>query len=195
MLRCKSERPMSKKPILSALAVVAAAYVAYPYVALYRLEAAFRSGNPASVAAMIDWDQVRDGLKEDISEQVAGISVQPVGSAQAASAELPAFGASFIKGIASKTVDSVVTPESMTRMVQPREDQAGDEPDPLQAISFQNAHVKWAFFNSPATFTLWLSAPNDAPGEDPIKVRMALLDGEWKITRVWLPPSLLHRGH
>ena len=186
---------MSKKPILSALVVIAAAYMAYPYVALYRLEAAFRNGNPASVAAMIDWDQVRDGLKEDISEQVAGIPAQPVGTAQAASATLPPFGSSFIKGIASKTVDSVVTPESMARMVQPRENPTGDGPDPLQAVSFQNARIKWAFFNSPATFTLWLSAPNAAPGEDPVKVRMELLDGEWKITRVWLPPSLLRRGH
>lgn len=193
---------MSRKPILSALVVIAAAYVAYPYVALYRLEAAFRSGNPSSLAAMIDWDQVRDGLKEDISDQVDGISAQPVGTtqpvvgtAQAASATLPPFGSSFIKGIASNAVDSVVTPESMARMAQPREDPAGDEPDPLQAVSFQNARIKWAFFNSPATFSLWLRAPNEAPGDEPVKVRMALLDGEWKITRVWLPPSLLHRGH
>lgn len=186
---------MSRKPILSALVVIAASYVAYPYVALYRLEAALRSGNPSRVAAMIDWDQVRDGLKEEISQQVDRISVEPVGTAQAASAALPAFGSSFIKGIASKTVDSVVTPESMARMVQPKEDRAGDEPDPLQAVSFRNSRIQWAFFDSPATFTLWLRAPNEAPGEDPVKLRMALLNGEWKITRVWLPPSLLHGEH
>ena len=186
---------MSKKPIISALVVITVAYMAYPYVALYRLEAAFRSGNPASVAAMIDWDQVREGLKEDISEQVVGIPAQPVGTAQTASATLPPFGASFMKGIASSAVDSVVTPESMARMVQSKDEPASEEPDALQAVSLQNARIAWAFFESPATFTLWLRTPGEAAGEDPVKARMELLEGEWKITRVWLPPSLLRRGH
>jgi hypothetical protein len=187
---------MSRKPILSALVVIAAAYVAYPYVALYRLEAALRSGNPAALQSMIDWDRVRDGLKQDISDEVDGVpEQQPVATAQAASATLPPFGSSFIKGIASKTVDSVVTPESLARMAQPREEpQAAEEPDPIQAVSFGNAPVKWAFFQSPATFTLWLRPASEASGEDPVKLRMQLIDGEWKITRVWLPPSLLRKS-
>jgi hypothetical protein len=183
---------MSKKPILSALVVVAAAYAAYPYVALYRLQAALRSGNSATLAAMIDWDQVRDGLKDQIAEDFVGSPAPATGTMQTASAELPAFGASFIKGVASNAVDSEITPEAVVRMVGHTEALEEGEPDPLRAVAVRNTRITWAFFGDPTTFTLWLRTPNEAPGDDPVKLRMQLRDGNWKITRVWLPPTLLH---
>ncbi|MGH7210491.1 MAG: hypothetical protein ACREF1_03405, partial [Acetobacteraceae bacterium] len=109
-------------------------------------------------------------------------------------AELPPFGASFVKCIASQAVDSVVTPGAFARMAQPAVAEnaaAASEPDPLRTVSFKNVHVTWAFFESPETFTLWLRTP--AGGAKPLKLRMELHDGSWKITRVWLPPDLLAR--
>lgn len=182
---------MSKKPILSALVVVAAAYTAYPYVALYRLQSALRSGDQASLAAMVDWDQVRGGLKDDIADQVMGAPEQPKATAQAASATLPPFGASFVKGVASKAVDEAVTPETITRLIRPGEDPDEGTPDPLQSVPFKNARLTWAFFQSPQTFTLWLRTPDEGTGSEPVKARMQLIDGAWKITRIWLPPDLL----
>lgn len=186
---------MRKKPILSALVVVAAAYAAYPYVVLYRLQAAIQSGDPERLAALVDWNQVRQGLKDDIAAQLLAEPAEPPkATAQTAAAELPPFGASFVKGIAAQAVDSAVTPGALARMAQPaaaEEPREAGEPDPLQAASFKNAHVTWAFFQSPETFMLWLRTP--AGGAAPLKLRMELHDGEWKITRVWLPPDLLAR--
>lgn len=195
---------MSKKPILSALVVVAVAYMASPYVALYRLQAALRGGDQSILAGMVDWDQVRDGLKQDIAElvvdepepqprataQLAG-AMEVSGSAQLAGSTLPPFGSSFIKGIASKAVDEAITPESVARMGRPDGDAEPGDADPLQSVSLKSAHVTWAFFQSPETFTLWLRSPGQDISEGPVKLRMELLDGSWKITRVWLPPSLL----
>ncbi len=188
---------MRKRPILSALVVVAAAYTAYPYVALYRLQAALQSGDPARLSAMVDWDRVRQGLKDDIAEELLAEppepAEQPKAITQNAAAVLPPFGASFVKGIASTAVDLAVTPDSIARIARPgREADMDDaDPDPLKAISFKHAHVTWAFFQNPETFMLWLRT--SAGGAVPVKLRMELHDGTWKITRVWLPPDLLRR--
>ena len=186
---------MSKtKPILSALVVCAAAYTAYPYVALYRLESALRGGDSSGLAAMIDWDQVRIGLKEDIAEQIDDEPVQPTATAQMASATLPPFGSSFIKGIASKAVDAEVTPESLAHMA--RTNYVADDPDPerMASTSLSNARLTWAFFENPTTFTVWLRT-RAAHNREAVKVRMDLHEGAWKITRVWLPLELLKQRH
>ena len=184
---------LSRKPILSALVVLTAAYVAYPYMAVYRLGEALRSGNSAALAAMIDWDRVRDGLTADICEQIDG---KPAGQAdtQQASNELPPFGASFVKGIASTAVDATVTPEALVQMVGHEDVAPGGAPEALRTDALRGGHVEWAFFDGPRRFVLSVRMPTEALGEKPVKVRMELLDGRWKVTRIWLPPSLLRPG-
>jgi hypothetical protein len=181
---------MSSKPILSVLAIVAVAYMAYPYVALYRLQAALGSGNPDSLAAMVDWDQVRDGLKQEIADQVVDPPAPVRATAQLASNVLPPFGSGFVKGIAAKAVDDAVTPETVARMIRPAAVDEGAA-NPLEAIATARTRIEWAFFDNPTTFTLWLRTPSMARADAPVKLRMQLVDGDWKITRVWLPPSLL----
>lgn len=188
---------MHAKPILCTVVLLAAAYAAYPYVALYRLQAAIRSGDPDRIAAMVDWDQVRDGLKDEIAEQVIDappeLPEQPVGHTQDAVAPLPPFGSSFIKGIASNAVDEAVSPNNVAKMIRTRAEAETSDPESISADSLKGAQVSWAFFDSPDTFKLWLRTA--AAGPDPVKLRMELRDGAWKITRIWLPPALLrHRG-
>jgi hypothetical protein len=191
---------MRAKPILCTLVLLAAAYIAYPYLALYRLQAAIANGDTARLAALVDWDQVRQGLKDDIAEQLVQepvdppeLAEQPVARTQNAVAALPPFGSSFIKGIASKAVDETVTPDALARMARPVDEAEATEPDPVNAGSLRDARVSWAFFESPDTFMLWLHTP--AGGKQPLKLRMGLRDGAWKVIRIWLPPALLrHRG-
>lgn len=186
---------MRGKPILCTVVLLAAAYAAYPYVALYRLETAIRSGDPDRIAAMVDWNQVRQGLKDDIDAQVIDSPPdppeQPVGHAQDAVAALPPFGSSFLKGVASKAVDEAVSPDNVARMIRTGAVAEITEPDPVNAVSFEGARVTWAFFDGPESFALWLRTA--AAGPDPVKLRMELCDGSWKITRIWLPPALLRR--
>jgi hypothetical protein len=183
-------KAMSKKPILSVLAIVAAAYMAYPYVALYRLQAALQSGDPDRLAAMVDWDQVRDGLKQEVADQVIERPAPVHGTTQLAGNVLPPFGSGFMKGIASRAVDDAITPVTVARMIRPVAAEEGPA-NPLQAIATAHTSIEWAFFDDPTTFTLWLRTPALARAEAPVKLRMQLIGGDWKITRAWLPPSVL----
>src|SRR5690348_10003312 len=94
------------KPIIGVLLAIAVTYGAYPYVTLYRLGHAIRSGDAGALQTLVDWQAVREGIKEDICDQVAD---QP--AAAKTSQQLPPFGAGFVRGIASTAIDRRVTPQ------------------------------------------------------------------------------------
>ena len=47
------------------------AYVAYPYVTLYRLGSAIQVADAATLESLVDWPAVREGIKEDVCDLVA----------------------------------------------------------------------------------------------------------------------------
>jgi hypothetical protein len=166
---------VGRKPLIGALLAVGVTYAVYPYVALYRLGQAIRNGDAASLEAMVDWNSVREGIKEDICDLVID---QPQARADA---PLPPFGAGFVQGIAANVVDRRVTPEALVAAVQ--------EPDATHGAAVQ---VSWAFFAGPSAFVVDLSTP----GQDaPIRLQMDLRNGAWHVTRVWLPPDLLGQAN
>jgi hypothetical protein len=162
-------------PILAAFLAIAASYVAYPYVTLFRLGEAIRSGDAATLQKLVDWPAVREGIKEDICDLVLDA---PSKEPQAA-ATLPPFGSSFVRGIASSSIDRAVTPEALV---------AAGTTSRNQTISGADVHVNWAFFDDPTAFSVSLSAPGQT---EPIRLQMELRHGEWRVKRVWLPAELL----
>ncbi len=164
-------------PILAALLGIGLSYGAYPYVTLYRLGSAIKGADAATLESLVDWPAVREGIKEDVCDLASDDPDQKAGT------ELPAFGASFIRGIASSTIDRAVTPQALlaaTTVVQAN-------PVPRGA----DVHVQWAFFDSPTSFLISLRPPGKI---EPIKLEMDLKHGAWRVTRVWLPPELLSSG-
>ena len=93
-------------PLLATVLSLGIAYVAYPYVALYRLGSAIRSADAATLEVLVDWPAVREGIKEDVCDLAAE------NSNPKATADLPPFGASFVRGIASSSIDQKVTPQA-----------------------------------------------------------------------------------
>jgi hypothetical protein len=89
------------KSMIAAVLAIGVTYAAYPYVTLYRLGHAIHTGDAATLRTLVDWSAVREGIKEDICDNVAD-DPQSEG-------KLPAFGASFVRGIASNAVDQRVT--------------------------------------------------------------------------------------
>jgi Protein of unknown function (DUF2939) len=167
------------KPILAALLAVGVAYAAYPYVTLYRLGHAIHSGDATTLQALVDWPAVREGIKEDICDHVAD---DPDETAH--DGKLPAFGASFVRGIAANHVDQQVTAEGLVGMTQHR---TGEVVTHGAAV-----HVNWAFFHDPTDFIVSL----DTPGQNgPIRLRMSLQDATWQVTRIWLPPAMLEEAN
>jgi hypothetical protein len=171
--KTSKERTMiRRKPVYAAVAVLAAVYLAYPYVTLYRLGQAIRAGDAGSLRVMVDWPRVREGIKEDISDLV--LDEQPQ---TGPSDKLPPFGASFARGVAASSVDQQVTPEALAAVARPRTGAAQGAP----------VHVNWAFFESPGRF----AASFNTPMHKSIRVEMELRGASWQVTRVWLPPRLL----
>jgi hypothetical protein len=163
------------KPILAAALAIGVAYAAYPYVTLYRLDSAIHAGDAATLRTLVDWPAVREGIKEDICDNVTDVA-EVTGSG----GKLPAFGASFVRGIASNTVDEQVTAEGLVDMT--RHHAAGT------ATRGSAMQVNWAFFSDPTNFIVSV----DTSGQpEPIKLQLSLKDATWHVTRIWLPPALL----
>src|SRR6202020_1771655 len=94
-------------PLLATVLSVGVAYVAYPYVTLYRLGSAIRGADAATLETLVDWPSVREGIKEDICDLGVDDGETQRGT------KLPPFGASFMRDIASSTIDQKVTPKAI----------------------------------------------------------------------------------
>jgi Protein of unknown function (DUF2939) len=170
---------VGRKPLIGVLLAVGLTYGIYPYVALYRLGQAIRSGDSVGLEAMVDWTSVREGIKEDICDLVIDQPPQ-----EQANGKLPPFGAGFVRGIATNVVDRQVTPEALVAATQ--------GPDATKVTRGAAVQVRWAFFASPSAFVVDMYAPGQAT---PIRLQMDLHSGTWHVTRVWLPPDLLAQAN
>jgi hypothetical protein len=165
-------------PIAGTLLSLAVAYVAYPYVTLYRLGSAIQGADAATLETLVNWPAVREGIKEDVCDLALDTPGPKPGG------QLPPFGASFMRGIASSAIDQAVTPQALLAATTTM---PASRPQPRGA----NVHVNWAFFDSPTTFIVSLQAQEQS---EPVKLELDLKHGEWRVQRVWLPAELLQPG-
>jgi hypothetical protein len=164
-------------PILATILSTSIGYAAYPYVTLYRLGSAIRSADAGTLESLVDWPAVREGIKEDVCDLAAA------GTPSTSETELPPFGASFVRGITSRSIDQVVTPQALVAATAVSNgDQVASGPRGA------DVHVNWAFFDNLTTFAVSLQPPGQAK---PVKLEMDLKHGEWLVRRVWLPDELL----
>jgi hypothetical protein len=169
-------------PIIVTIMSVCVTYAAYPYATLYRLGSAIQSADAATLESLVDWPAVREGIKEDVCDLGADDPGPKPG------AELPPFGASFMRGIKSSSIDKAVTPQALLAAATTSTLPGDAAPPPPRGA---DVHVSWAFFESPTTFLISLEAHGQA---EPIKLEMDLQHGEWRVMRVWLPPELISPG-
>jgi hypothetical protein len=166
-------------------------YAASPYVTLYRLRAAALNGDAATLATLVDWDEVREGIKEDICDGV--LDDPSVPAAQKASAALPPFGASFVRGIASNEIDSMVTPQHLLLVLRPAFAAPSDTLlHRTTALSLSSVALDRAMFAGPTRFIVALHAAG-MPGR--VRLQFELRHGAWRVTRAWLPQELLEASN
>ena len=165
----------SRWVLIAAVAVAGVGYAAYPFITLYQLESAVRDGDAPTLTKLVDWYSVREGIKDDICDLVLD---EP--SDVAKKGLLPAFGASFVRGVTGSSVDREFTAEKMANIGQPATQSNGD------------ASLGWAFFSEPTRFIINVKIVGQT---EPVRAEMALSGMRWKVTRVWLPESLLKQGH
>jgi hypothetical protein len=164
-----------RRLVLSAALSLAMVYIAYPYFTLYRLANAVSDGDSKALSRMISWDQVRDGVKEDICDAVTEVPAAEV----AREGTLPPFGYSFVRGVAANAVDTNISPEALVS--------AAHSP---QAAVNDGMSLNWAFFDSPRRFSVAIgTGPAHPDGE--LRLQMDFRYGKWVVTRAWLPASML----
>jgi Protein of unknown function (DUF2939) len=175
MIRRTFDAIYRQRQVLAALLAIGGIYVAYPYVTLYRLGMALRSGDVATLQMLVDWPAVREGITEDICDLVIDQSAE-----SKAGGELPPFGTGFVRGIAANLVTARVTPQTFATSAG---QSLADAPKDRAAIS-----VYWAFFDTPTRFTVHMRTSRKIP---PVRLQMELRNGLWKISRIWLPIEML----
>ena len=154
-------------------------FLIYPYVTLYRIGAALGEGNARVLAQLIDWDAVRDGIKEDICDAVTETPTRMI----AANNTLPPFGFSFVREIAGNAIDANVSPGSLVAAIQATRPAFGTEQEMLG--------LRYAFFDGPRRFTVLYHTAGQHPGEPDLRLQLELRHFTWKVTRAWLSPNLL----
>jgi Protein of unknown function (DUF2939) len=182
----RSLAKVGKRIALAGIVTFAVVYVSAPYLAIWRLANALRQGDNAALETNIDWDAVREGLREDIADGItgAGDSDGTAPDVQAQSNELPPFGASFVKGIAGDVVNREVIPQHLSLMFQKMQDGRGS------IASFIMHDVQYAFFDSLDSFRITVHCPGQTLETGPVQVELALEGYTWKVVRVRVPGSI-----
>ena len=167
-----------KRLIISALAGLLTAYIAYPYFTLYRLALAVSNGDPATLSSLVSWDLVREGIKEDICDNVTETPAAETTKA----GSLPPFGYSFVRGLAANAVDTSITPEALvTATRSPR----------TATTNLGGMTLNWAFFDSPSEFSVAVGMPGQDGADSELRLQMEFRNGSWMVTRAWLPAAML----
>ncbi len=173
-----------KKLVL--LPVCLGAYLAWPCVALYHMDAALQRGNTRALATAVEWDSVREGLKEDIADGIMGTDPTATAAADDASADaLPPFGASFVKGMAGNAVDRIVTPERLAA-------EFGASRGAAALTRKASSFAIW--FDSPTRFEASLRLGSKLRPTAPLRLQLDLVrvgwGWQWHITRAFVPTEV-----
>lgn len=142
-----------KKVLLSAvgLAILAGAYVAYPYYSVNRLGDAVSAGDPEKLQVLVDWEAVRGGLETDLNTLLTGAVSQSVGDSPGR-----AMGQIVLEVLGPKVIENAVqtytTPEGFAALIR-----SGGEIDMKAAasrtIALMNAAATPVDLSSPAPVT------------------------------------------
>ena len=174
-----------RKKLLSVGLLLGLWYVSTPYIALWQLYSAICVEDSAAMQAMIDWDRVRSGIKQDVMEGLIGMPEPQMVTLN----RLPPFGAGFAGGIAGAMIEREITPQGVGQIVRAMREHAAQEP------SAGSGGLDTAFFSSPTVFVFSVHAPGQDPADAPLRLRMEFHNMHWVVTRAWVPQDLVENVH
>ena len=158
-----------KKFLLFLLIVGVAAYVYWPYHTVTKFEDALRAADKDALERIVDFPAVRQSLKDQFKAKMGADALDAARSEKSAGAAEHAKMATalFAGAVADKVIESMVTPEAVTRLL--KMDQAA-----RSGTSFTLQDKSW---HTPTEFT--------ARGSDGtrFKFRLKGIDG-WRVVLV-----------
>jgi len=172
------------KKLALLILVLIAAYVAYPYLALYRLGEALRAQDLGAVEAKVDWPKLRQGIKDDVNAALVAKVKPEEGD------DLAAFGIALAGKLAGPVIDTAVTPAGLVAVA------AADRPT-LATLATRIyvstspdrplPRLAGSSFSGLTGFEATVM-PKGADGDDrAVQLRFELEGGYWMLTRVQLP--------
>ncbi len=167
-----------RKWLIGAILVVAA-YVGYPYLTLYWIDHALLTNDEPALARLVDWPEVRRGLKADVKLALIDAAQTQAGKDSFAGVFGAALTALLVPTLVDSAVEEWVTPEKVLNseeVVKHRQEHK----------SFAD-FVTYAFFTSPTEFRVDLKDPKD-PDSPSITALMRFTGLRWRVVAIKLPP-------
>jgi hypothetical protein len=160
--------------LASTAVLIVALFVAYPLLTIWRLGSAVRQSDDLGVDAMVDWPQVRDGLKSQFFSATVLAELQKKSSSAVESIG-SMLGLTLGSSVADRLLEGLVSGKTAVALYR-------------KIPEASSIDVKWireVRFLSPSQFHFALQNPDEKT--NPIKFVMTLEGIEWKITRVQFP--------
>jgi hypothetical protein len=164
------------------IVITALAYIAYPYWTVQRIDAAIVGRDAASLETLIDWPQVRSGLKADVRGLLSGPMGSGLDDATAQGSGATALGSMIGTMLAGSMVDAMIDGYVSAPRVIEAWQQRGRRP-----IEF----MRWAWFQSPSAFRVDLRA--DQPEVPTVSVILEFSGLSWRVTRLVIPIREIER--
>jgi hypothetical protein len=166
-----------KRSVLATVFLLVCAYIAYPYISLWRLQSAIKQRDAVTLDTLVDWPQLRTSIKTTLMAEMADkITKTEGGMAGVGAAVGTTLGAKFIETV----LDSVVSSQGLFRLA---EQSGAPKTEPLK-------YMTWAFFVSPTTFRIDFENP-DVEKRPRVTLVMTLTSAEWKVSALSIPASVL----
>jgi hypothetical protein len=156
------------KALTTLILLCLAAFIAWPYTALYRLNEALASDRDQELAQIVNLDQVRTQIKTDFNQSVQNT----MGSQQNAFLSWLQDG---VRRLGGDAVDQMIDLEWVRDTLLSKSRTGQDTP-----ASFLR-HVDFAFFEWWNRFVVRLGPL----GQDPVFVVLSLEDYEWKVSALY----------
>ena len=177
---------MKRRVLIIALVVLG--YAALPYWSAYALGTALRDGDEEVLADGVEWDRLRAGLSEDLSEVAAAQSDRSEGLRQVLLSRLAPqlIDAGLEAGLTPETIGG-----TMRRIRQIQERNAENAPETTETeddAPARRADVRYAFFTGFNTFRVSL-APEGS--EDVVDLNFERQGLSWPLVQLDLPDSVL----
>lgn len=128
--------------LVGGLAILAASlgFFATPYFALERLESAVDNEDMAALREKIDFQSIRQGLKDDLAAKLA----VPPGSSDQVSEAAREFAVELLDGV----IDAMVTPENLIKLVKTGQLGPADNEGLLTLSPNMRLHTGYTGFNT-----------------------------------------------
>ncbi|MGH6866259.1 MAG: DUF2939 domain-containing protein [Methyloceanibacter sp.] len=160
-------------------AVLAAAYVGYPYLTLYWIDQALLNDDRLTLQRLVDFQGVRTRMKDDLKEAALDKAQRQLEKRPIVGVFSTALAALVVPPVVEGAVDKLFTPDAIMNS------EIVDE-HRRQNKSFAD-FVTYAFFSGPTIFRVDLKDPQD-PDSPTLTAVMELLGPRWRVVKVDLPP-------